>query len=90
MGNLTVKFNTTPTITESELQAEYAKLDLLREKHHAPLMTDEQFKLISHARSGANPVTWNKLSQYWESRGWGAVKLTTLKCRFRLEQSRRK
>ena len=80
----------TTTITESELAAEYAKLDILREKHHDPLMTDAQFALLSHARSGANPVTWSKLVVYWESRGWGVVKLSTLKCRFRLERTRRK
>lgn len=77
-------------ITEDELLAEYTKLDLMREKHYEPLLTDEQFKLISHARTGDNPVVWSKLVEYWKSRGWGDIKSTTLKSRFHIETSRRK
>lgn len=76
-------------ITEDELRTEYAKLDILRDEPRTRLLTDEQFNLISYARSGDKPVMWFKIVSYWESRGWGTIKLTTLKSRYQEELHRR-
>ena len=52
-------------ITEAELRAEYEKLDMLRGRTHARLLTDEQFQLLSYARThDARPVSWAKLVEY--------------------------
>ena len=75
-------------ITEDELQQEYAKLDLLREKAYDPLLTREQFRLIDYARTNQPPVTWAKIAAYWESRGWGRISQTTLKARYQRDKYR--
>ena len=77
------------TITTNELSAEYARLDALREIPAPPLMTDEQFELVSYGRHGTPPVTWPRLLSYWESRGWGRIPITTLKGRYEREVHRR-
>lgn len=76
-------------ITDAELKAEYERLDALRTQYYDPLMTDEQYALVSYAREKTPPVTWVKMAQYWEERGWGRVKFTTLKGRYRHEKARR-
>ncbi len=77
------------TITESELQAEYTKLDALRLKIYQPLLTDQQFQLISYAREHDNPVSWRALTHYWEACGWGHIGLSTLKSRYSKDKRRR-
>lgn len=80
-----------PVITNTELQAEYAKLDLMRNQRNkeVDLLTDEQFNLIHYGRNGSVLVKWNDIYKYWKSRNWGEININTLQSRYRIELQRR-
>ncbi len=81
------------TITEDELQLEYARLDSMRNTYekNRQLLTDDQFKLIQYARAekDGKVVSWPEICNYFESNGWGNIPETTLKNRYDIEKRRR-
>jgi len=80
-----------PIITEAELAAEMKLLDSMRPQPGCTIqLNDLQFKLIDHARQGNTPVTWANLAAWWEEKGWGVIKDTTLAKRYAHEQKRRR
>ena len=81
---------TGPVITETELQQELKRLDALRPKKPGRLLTDEQYRLIEHARTGARRVTWAKLAEWWNSHDWGHITQTALEKRYSIDRLRRR
>ena len=51
------------------------------------LLTEEQYVCLKTAREAANPVTWTKLTKWWNKKDWGIVKMNTLKNRYHLYKS---
>jgi hypothetical protein len=75
------------TITETELSAEYARLDAMRKtKCRGNDMTDEQFQLVHYARTGIDVVSFADLARWWRDRGWGVIKDSTIKARYYREK----
>ena len=56
-------------ITQSELQAEYARIDALRIRERKKLLTDEQFDIIRYARENKSPVPWSRMAKYFKEKG---------------------
>jgi hypothetical protein len=71
-----------PVITEAELKEEMARLDALRPTGPGPLMTDEQMRLIEHARSGERPVKWRVIVEWWAEKYGERLQETTLHHRY--------
>lgn len=60
-------------ITETEL------LNELEKYRPSPTeLTDEQYLFIKVAREHERPVSWPKIMDLWESKGWGKIKKTTI------------
>jgi len=75
-------------INEAELESEYKRLDLLREKGVKTKLTDEQFKLIHYARTNGKPIRYSDILTYWVGRGWKPITMNTLRTWYEDELSR--
>ncbi len=73
---------TTEHISEEELRREYARLDAIRNEAESHLMNREQYLLVHYAVTGVPRIPWKRIVEYWAERGWGDVKLSTLKNRY--------
>jgi len=68
-------------ITLDELMGEIDVLISEAKIRPAPL-TEDQYRCIKVAREADNPVTWRRLAQWWKDRGWGEIRVNTLKSRY--------